>query len=803
MGSIARSWDQVMAREYTSAGTAQQQWDDALGMASAIYNRSVALGVDYNTVVANKNEFNGYGNTLKPGDYARMELAKKAMQEVEANGPVHTGMFFATPRAVSGLPSGLVDTGYAVTNGHIYKEDPMGRSIAIKGGKYVKPNTQALNQELALKGVAVPAPQLRPADVPLGVPVPETNPMSTVNAVASAISAPLAATATVPGIGVAQPTNAAPATADVLKSALADMAANQQPGQLADFTPETAAKTSRVGTDPGFDPGRMAQAPADEGRFSSAYKPNMGPAMVDLTSALAGTQPSFDDSRFSSAPVAQGYDALREAMSAPVDPMMAATEGPYSANGLTNVSAALEVPAVSVPVSSVPAIQQTADLSGFPNLAAALTATPVSTLSVDATGQIAPAAAPTPMSDPGGYDMNARREYENSPAGMTDGLVQNAIAQNAKMAAADQSATANIASDNAVRNSAPPARDINAALAEAAALSPASDMAARAAQPSIDVTGTATATQGTPVTGALAEAYKDAYQQAAQSASATDTYGNPTQSDTMGRPTIAGPSLVGATQRYDQTANGITGLSPITAPASVSTPVEVADDGVGSPPTTVYDPATNRNVSGTPVVTATPTVTPTPTTAYEDPMVTTDTQTTAAAPAVEDTGTTETSGLPVPPADVGTPTVSQPSISSPSIDVSGLTGVGSTGARGNNLGSISTPTSPDTDGLGRVSDAMFSGRTAGSLGGALLGLALAGGNPLGLLAGSLLGGVAGQSLLGDQQPDESPLGALFGLLTGAPPGSKNGTGGYGSLGQGGSFGPGNGPSGSAATGGKR
>lgn len=378
MAMLAKSWDQVMAREYTSRGTAQQQWDDALGIASAIYNRSVALGVDYNTVVQNKGQFNGYMNQLSPGDMARIEIAKQAMAEVETNGPVHTGMYFATPRAVAGLPSGLVETGYAVDTGHVFKADPYGRAIAVKGNKYVKPDLQALDQEIALKGVQTPVPQARPADVPLGVPTPEVNPMDTATASLSPVSAPLAATAAVPGIGVAQPTNAVPATADVLNSALADMAANQQPGQLVDFSPTAIAA-----------PVEQAQAAAPKTSRLPAQDPTA--AKTSRLGAVPVEQAQAAASRFAEQAAAPKTSRLGAVDQAAVDPMMAATQGPYTANGLTNTSAALDAAASVVPVSSIPAANPITDLSSFPNLAQALPANPVNTVSVDPTAGLAAA----------------------------------------------------------------------------------------------------------------------------------------------------------------------------------------------------------------------------------------------------------------------------------------------------------------------------------------------------------------------------------------------------------------------------
>jgi hypothetical protein len=163
MPVTARSWDQVLARETLSKGTPEQVKADMYGVASAVYNRAIATGLSYDAVVGNKSQFNAFGVQLQPGDLDRVNLAKDIMADIEANGPVHNGTYFSTPETQNKLPSGLVDTGYAVDGGHVYKSDPYSRPITVAGGKVVQPSQGLIEQAIAAKQATVPTPQARPA----------------------------------------------------------------------------------------------------------------------------------------------------------------------------------------------------------------------------------------------------------------------------------------------------------------------------------------------------------------------------------------------------------------------------------------------------------------------------------------------------------------------------------------------------------------------------------------------------------------------------------------------------------------
>jgi hypothetical protein len=102
--------------------------------------------------------------------------------------------------------------------------------------------------------------------------------------------------------------------------------------------------------------------------------------------------------------------------------------------------------------------------------------------------------------------------------------------------------------------------------------------------------------------------------------------------------------------------------------------------------------------------------------------------------------------------------------------------------------SNTAPSSSLNTAASRLSNSVLSGGTVGSIAGALLGSALAG--PIGGIALGMLGQKLGGKYLGDQVPDESPMHALFGLLSGAVnrfPAAPTSTtashtnGGYGSL----------------------
>lgn len=108
-------------------GTRKQRLADMKAIASVIANRAKELGVTPQDVISAPGEFTAYGKTLPPGVEAYRDLAKQALAEVQQNGPVHSGTFYATPSAKKNLPSGLQTV--AKTTGHIYFDDPKNRAI--------------------------------------------------------------------------------------------------------------------------------------------------------------------------------------------------------------------------------------------------------------------------------------------------------------------------------------------------------------------------------------------------------------------------------------------------------------------------------------------------------------------------------------------------------------------------------------------------------------------------------------------------------------------------------------------------
>ena len=121
-------------------GSRKQRLADMKAIASVIANRAKELGVSPEEVISAPGEFSAYGKTLPAGVEAYRDLAKQALAEVEQNGPVHSGTFYATPSAKKNLPSGLQKV--ASTTGHIYFDDPKNRAIETALG-YRTPDPNA------------------------------------------------------------------------------------------------------------------------------------------------------------------------------------------------------------------------------------------------------------------------------------------------------------------------------------------------------------------------------------------------------------------------------------------------------------------------------------------------------------------------------------------------------------------------------------------------------------------------------------------------------------------------------------
>ncbi len=145
----ANNVNSVIAGEAVS-GTPEERWNDMLHIASVIVNRANALGVSVEDVVSavDKNgnkQFDAYGKAMPAGTTALVDMAKEAMAEVQANGPVTSATFYATPEAVDGLPKGVEME--AETTGHQYFTDPLNRNILTAQG-YKTPDVSAITSQV-------------------------------------------------------------------------------------------------------------------------------------------------------------------------------------------------------------------------------------------------------------------------------------------------------------------------------------------------------------------------------------------------------------------------------------------------------------------------------------------------------------------------------------------------------------------------------------------------------------------------------------------------------------------------------
>lgn len=131
MQKIASSVDDVLLGEAVS-GSRSQRFRDMISIASAIKNRMDRLGVDVNSVISAPGQFDAYGQQLPPGTEAHRATAREAWNYVNTAGPVHAGMFYSTPEKTGNLPKGLSQV--SKTTGHIFFEDPQGRTIRTAAG---------------------------------------------------------------------------------------------------------------------------------------------------------------------------------------------------------------------------------------------------------------------------------------------------------------------------------------------------------------------------------------------------------------------------------------------------------------------------------------------------------------------------------------------------------------------------------------------------------------------------------------------------------------------------------------------
>ncbi|MCA0338460.1 MAG: M23 family metallopeptidase [Proteobacteria bacterium] len=114
------------------SGTHEERLEDMLAIGSVVYNRAALHGVTPEQIVSARRQFDAYGRALPAGVEKYRALAKEAWENVQANGPIHSGTYFATPGRVKGLPNGLEPV--TSTTGHRYFLDPEFRPIQTAVG---------------------------------------------------------------------------------------------------------------------------------------------------------------------------------------------------------------------------------------------------------------------------------------------------------------------------------------------------------------------------------------------------------------------------------------------------------------------------------------------------------------------------------------------------------------------------------------------------------------------------------------------------------------------------------------------
>ena len=127
----ARTIAETIAAE-AGGRTLKERYRDMLAIASAIANRMSLTGETAESIVSAPRQFDAYGRRMPAGTSKLTGLAEKAWREIQANGPVHQGAYYATPGAVGNLPSGL--TRVDASTAHQYFSDPRNRAIATASG---------------------------------------------------------------------------------------------------------------------------------------------------------------------------------------------------------------------------------------------------------------------------------------------------------------------------------------------------------------------------------------------------------------------------------------------------------------------------------------------------------------------------------------------------------------------------------------------------------------------------------------------------------------------------------------------
>lgn len=142
------------------AGYGPGRYADFLGIASVIDNRARATRTSPYDVVSAPRQFDAYGQHLPKGAAAYRDMAVRAWNQVQTQGPVHAGTFYATPSMTKNLPGGLQRV--HATDAHQYFTDPKNRSINTALG-YRQPQAitgaqRAISAQMTPQSTDIPTP---------------------------------------------------------------------------------------------------------------------------------------------------------------------------------------------------------------------------------------------------------------------------------------------------------------------------------------------------------------------------------------------------------------------------------------------------------------------------------------------------------------------------------------------------------------------------------------------------------------------------------------------------------------------
>lgn len=159
MARIARSVEDVILGEAVH-GTREERLADMMAIASVIANRAAMTKSQPKDIVSVRAEFNAYGKALPAGVERYRALAEEAWNDVQANGPVHSATFYATPAAAHRVKNGKVME--ASTTGHQFFSDPEFRPFRTATG-YKRPDPGLLPSMVVEPAAYAAVPSQNPA----------------------------------------------------------------------------------------------------------------------------------------------------------------------------------------------------------------------------------------------------------------------------------------------------------------------------------------------------------------------------------------------------------------------------------------------------------------------------------------------------------------------------------------------------------------------------------------------------------------------------------------------------------------